>query len=99
MPLGVRRVFCYRWSAHAGRIADRSTFIRHFKRAFRLAPSEYVQQVRLEEARTMLEATDLPVGTIAARTGFASRSHFSRMFRAAFGNDPSSHRERVRTGA
>ncbi len=78
---------------------SRSTFIRHFKRAFRLAPSEYVQQVRLEEARTMLEATDLPVGTIAARTGFASRSHFSRMFRAAFGNDPSSHRERVRTGA
>ena len=73
---------------------SRSTFIRHFKRMFRVAPSEYVQQVRLEEARTMLESTELPIKAIAARTGFASRSHFSRMFRAAFGHDPSSYRER-----
>jgi AraC-like DNA-binding protein len=75
---------------------SRSTFIRHFKRAFRVAPSEYIQQVRLEEARTMLEATELPVKTIAARAGFASRSHFSRLFRATFGHDPSGYRERGR---
>lgn len=75
---------------------SRSTFIRHFKRAFRVAPSEYIQQVRLEEARTMLEATELPVKTVAARAGFASRSHFSRLFRAAFGHDPSSYRDRIR---
>ena len=75
---------------------SRSSFIRHFKSAFRVAPSEFVQQVRLEEARTMIESTELPIKTIAARTGFASRSHFSRMFRAAFGDDPSSYRERLR---
>ncbi len=78
---------------------SRSTFIRHFKAAFRIAPSEYIQQVRLEEARTMLEATELPVKTIAARTGFASRSHFSRMCRAAFGNDPSGYRDHARDRA
>ena len=75
---------------------SRSTFIRHFKRALRVAPSEYVQQVRLEEARTMLASTELPVKTIAARAGFASRSHFSRMFRSAFGHDPSGYREHMR---
>ena len=76
---------------------SRSTFVRHFKRALRIAPGEYLQQVRLEEARTMLESTDLPVKTIATRTGFASRSHFSRLFRSTFGDDPSSHRERLRS--
>lgn len=76
---------------------SRSTFVRHFKRALRVAPGEYVQQVRLEEARTMLKSTDLPVQTIAAQTGFASRSHFSRLLRSTFGDDPTSHRDRFRS--
>jgi AraC-like DNA-binding protein len=78
---------------------SRSTFLRHFRSAFRIPPSAYVQQVRLEEARTLLVSTDLPVKAIASRTGFASRSHFSRLFRAAFGDDPSSYRERERGDA
>ena len=36
--------------------------------------------------------------TIAERSGFSSRSHFSRAFRAAFGKDPSSYRAEDRSG-
>jgi AraC family transcriptional regulator, activator of mtrCDE len=40
----------------------------------------------------MLRAGDLPVQKVADAAGFASRSHFSRAFRAAFGVDPSTYR-------
>jgi len=71
---------------------SRSSFVRHFKRIMRIGPAEYVQKVRLEEARTMLMSTELPIATIASRSGFSSRSHFSRAFRASFGRDPSGYR-------
>lgn len=73
---------------------SRSTFIRHFNRLMRTPPIEFLQQVRLEEARALLRTTTLPVKMVAARAGFASRSHFSRLFRAAFGEDPSGFRQR-----
>jgi len=72
---------------------SRSTFLRHFRRLMRTTPIDFVQRVRLEEARAMLGGTSLPVKAVAARTGFQSRSHFSRLFRAAFGRDPSSFRQ------
>jgi len=73
---------------------SRSSFIRHFSRVMQAPPIEFLQRVRLEEARALLRATSLPIKTVAARAGFASRSHFSRLFRAAFGDDPSGFRER-----
>ncbi len=36
--------------------------------------------------------SDLPVKTVAARAGFASRSHFSRAFKAFAGADPAGYR-------
>jgi AraC family transcriptional regulator, activator of mtrCDE len=72
---------------------SRSTFIRHFRRIMRTPPLEYLKRIRLEEARTLLRSTNLPVKTVAAQSGFASRSHFSRLFRAAYGEDPSAFRQ------
>jgi AraC-like DNA-binding protein len=40
----------------------------------------------------MLKGSDLPVKSIAASVGYASRSHFSRAFQAKFGIDPSAFR-------
>jgi transcriptional regulator GlxA family with amidase domain len=40
----------------------------------------------------MLAGSDLPVKSIAAAVGYASRSHFSRAFAARFGDDPSRYR-------
>jgi len=74
---------------------SRATFVRQFSRAMQASPMQFVQQTRLNEAAAMLRNGLLPVKAVAARAGFASRSHFSRAFRASFGRDPSSFREEV----
>lgn len=74
--------------AHLGR----SAFAERFVATFRRTPMTFVREVRLERAAELLSATTLDIATIAHRTGFASRSHFSRTFRDAFGVPPAEHR-------
>jgi transcriptional regulator GlxA family with amidase domain len=78
-------------AAEAG--MSRSVFAQRFAAAFGQTPFEFVLRVRLRHAAHLLRATDLPVKMIADTAGFASRSHFSRAFRTAFGRDPSQYRE------
>ena len=63
-----------------------------FQRVFGQTPAEYVRRVRLGASIPMLLETNLPVKTIAAAVGFASRSHFSRAFSKVNGRDPSAYR-------
>ena len=65
---------------------------RRFEAIFGTTPSEYLQQLRLTLAATLLRETDLPVKTIAGKVGFASRSHFSRLFSKFSGCDPTAYR-------
>jgi AraC family transcriptional activator of mtrCDE len=74
---------------------SRATFARQFAAAMRETPMQFLLRVRLEAAGAMLRSTALPVKTVAAATGFASRSHFSRAFAAAFEVDPTTYRSRA----
>ena len=56
---------------------------------------DFLKEVRLRRAAHLLRATDLPVKTVAARVGFASRSYFSRAFKAFTGHDPAGYRAGV----
>lgn len=67
-------------------------FARAFKRSTGLSPHRYVVRQRIERAKELLTNTDLPVGEVAKRTGFASPSHFSQQFRRAVGVAPSALR-------
>ncbi len=71
---------------------SRPVFSERFTRAFRQTPFEFVQKVRLRHAARLLQVTPFPVKTIAESVGFASRSHFSRAFSAAYGLDPTRYR-------
>ncbi len=51
--------------------------------------SEVVREVRLETGLALLQTTDLPVGDIADRCGYASHSRFTAAFRARYGFAPS----------
>lgn len=73
---------------------SRSAFARAFQLKFGLTPMEYVLKARLHHAAQLLAATDMPVKAVAASMSFASRSHFSRVFRDAYGVDPSRYRKR-----
>ncbi len=65
---------------------------RRFDALFGMAPNEFIQHARLTMAEAMLRTTDLPVKTIAGKVGFASRSHFSRLFSKFSGYDPTAYR-------
>ena len=65
---------------------------RHFSTSFGMTPLRYVQHVRVETARHMLEHTTLQLSAVAQRCGFAQLQHFSSAFRAATGQSPSTYR-------
>lgn len=71
---------------------SRSAFAKRFMEVFGRSPMDFVQRTRLHHAAKLLAGTDLPIKVIAASMGHASRSHFSRAFRSAYGMDPSKFR-------
>lgn len=75
---------------------SRSGFAKAFSDAFGETPMEFVLRTRLHEAAKLLRISDLPVKSIAASAGFASRSHFSRAFKETYGADPSAYRSQQR---
>ncbi len=71
---------------------SRSAFALAFQEAFGVAPMEMVRATRIRRAAGLLRTTSLSVAQIAARVGYASRSQFSRTFKAEIGVDPSTYR-------
>ncbi|MCP4640466.1 MAG: AraC family transcriptional regulator [bacterium] len=63
-----------------------------FRRAFReyagVSPGQYHLQLRLSRARHMLQYTSIPVGQIAAETGFDTPAYFARVFGKKTGQTP-----------
>jgi len=55
-------------------------FVRLFKNTLGCAPYHHVRKMRLDRARHLLLASDLPIATIAVDTGFASQSHLTTAF-------------------
>ncbi|MGP0031825.1 MAG: GlxA family transcriptional regulator [Acidimicrobiales bacterium] len=58
------------------------TFARRFRAATGTTPHQWLQRQRVQLAQRLLEVSDLPVETVAARSGFGTaanlRKHFSR---------------------
>jgi transcriptional regulator GlxA family with amidase domain len=81
--------------AHSG-LAPR-TFKRRFRAATGYAPVEYVQALRLEEAKQVLETTDEPVDAIAATVGYDDPTFFRRLFKRRTGVTPSRYRQRFQS--
>ncbi|WP_010184588.1 helix-turn-helix domain-containing protein [Sphingomonas sp. PAMC 26605] len=71
---------------------SRSKFAKVFAQTVGSPPMEFVNRARLDKAREILLSTPIAISDIAHRVGFASRSHFSRSFRTAFGIDPTGMR-------
>ena len=53
---------------------------------------DYLTQVRMERARTLLETTDLGIKAIAASVGYTAESTFGPAFKKYFGINPSGYR-------
>ncbi|MDD4754297.1 MAG: AraC family transcriptional regulator, partial [Desulfitobacteriaceae bacterium] len=70
-------------------------FSRLFKQVKGWSFSEYLTQVRMEEARRLLLHTDLLVSEIAARVGYRDARYFSQVFKKTEGTTPVSYRRDV----
>lgn len=73
---------------------SRRTFVRAFRNATGATPAAWVRSRRLDEARRLLETSDLSVDQIAASCGFGNPVTLRQNFAAAFGSTPSSYRRR-----
>ena len=62
------------------------TLLRRFGAAIGLTPLGYLQAVRLEAARALLEIGDLTVQSVASQVGYSDASSFSRLFRQGVGS-------------
>lgn len=64
------------------------TFARRFKATTGLAPYAFILEQRVRHAEIILRAGEMPIASVAARTGFCSQSHFSGAFKRLRGMTP-----------
>jgi transcriptional regulator GlxA family with amidase domain len=76
-------------------LAER-TFKRRFVSATGLPPLEYVQRLRIEDAKRRLERTDASVDEISWRVGYEDPAFFRRLFKRTTGMAPGAYRKRFR---
>lgn len=70
------------------------TFKRRFRAATGYSAQEYVQTLRVEEAKHLLETTTLATDEIAAQVGYRDPASFRRIFRQLTGVTPARYRRR-----
>lgn len=69
---------------------------RTIKKQFGISAIAYINQIRFEQAKTMMEHTNLPLSEIAWNLGFSSIQYFSKFFRHYADMAPSAYCEKVR---
>lgn len=70
------------------------TFKRRFVKTTGYKPLDYVQSLRIEEAKQVLETTNDPIDDVAAMVGYDEPNSFRRLFKRTTGITP--HQYRVR---
>lgn len=73
------------------------TFNRRFKQATGITPLAYLQQLRIQQARELLQTSNLSVGEIASQIGYDDTSYFCELFRRSLNQSPQSFRRSVRS--
>ncbi|MGL6160249.1 GlxA family transcriptional regulator [Microbulbifer sp.] len=74
--------------------------VRSFNRRFKLAtgqtPLQYLQNVRVDMARELLQSSNLSVNEIAEKVGYQDMGHFTALFKKFLSTTPSEYRTTVR---
>lgn len=89
----------YDMSSPVAAMAERSGmtergFHRRFKKATGQAPGDYIQTLRIEEAKQLLETTTAPIDEVAAEVGYSEPSSFRSAFRKRVGISASAYRKK-----
>ncbi len=70
---------------------SRPQLYRKLQALYSLSPSDYIREVRLQEAAKLLDQKTGNVSEIAYKTGFNNLSYFSKVFQERFGQQPSAY--------
>lgn len=68
-------------------------FARVFAREVNMTPMEFLQSARIDRARNLLETSDLPLKTVAFKSGFGSVRYMRFLFGEKLGLTPAQYRE------
>lgn len=71
------------------------TFDRRFRSATGYSPLAYVQALRVEEAKHLLETGSQPIEEIAQEVGYTDLASFRRLFRRQAGMTPGDYRKKL----
>jgi len=71
---------------------------RVFRRQYGVTPVEYLNALRIEQAKELLAAGNESILDIARKSGFNHAQYFSRMFRRQTGQSPRDYRALDRSG-
>src|SRR5262249_23290709 len=69
------------------------TFHRHVRDELGVSPAKFVEAVRLDAARRLLDAPPLDLARVADRAGFSGPDHLIRAFARRFGVTPAAYRQ------
>ena len=69
------------------------TFIRRFNSSTGKPPKQYLQKLRINEAKRLLENSDLSIDDITNRVGYADVSSFRRLFKREVDLSPTEYRK------
>lgn len=69
---------------------------RRFKQATGKSPMQYLQQVRIENARELLKTSNLSIAEVGYSVGYPDNSYFSALFHKAMSVSPKEYRHLVR---
>jgi AraC-like DNA-binding protein len=75
---------------------SRRSLLRLFKTTTGTSPSRYMEDVRIENAKTLLATSKMNMKRIAHEAGYSTASHFSARFHRLTGLTPSAFRSRAR---
>jgi transcriptional regulator GlxA family with amidase domain len=93
MQAHLREAFTFEQLAGVLAVSPR-TLIRRFKTTTGYNPAEYLTRLRVEEAKRLLERSNLPLEAVAERVGYRDPSSLRRVFRRVTQMSPSEFRKR-----
>jgi transcriptional regulator GlxA family with amidase domain len=71
-------------------------FNRRFKNATDQTPLQYLQEIRIDMAKDLLQTSNLSINEIAYRVGYKDMGHFAALFKKLLTTTPSQYRATVR---
>jgi transcriptional regulator GlxA family with amidase domain len=81
--------------AHVAQLSVRQ-LTRRFAQETQMSPMEFVQSIRLDHARLLLETTDAPLKTLAYQCGFGCVRQLTDLFKKRLGITPLQYRQQFR---